>query len=102
MEFLSLTAGGTIFVAAFVEGRKAGAFETCVGLVFGLAIGFGVFWGTRVTLKWAVRRLNLHELNHPPMRLALSWLICLVALVGMVGSGIIVTWLTRQVVHLMQ
>jgi len=99
IEFLSLTAGMTVFVTAFIEGRKAGVLGTSVGLVLGLAIGFGVFWGTRVTLKWAVGRLNLHEANPPPLRLALSWLICLGVLAAMVASVIITSWFTRLVIH---
>src|SRR6266849_10409926 len=97
LELLSLTAGMTVFVAAFMEGRKAGTLGTLVGLVLGLAIGSVVFLGTRAALKWAVRRLNLHEPNPPPLRLALSWLICIVALIGMVAAGIFVSRLTRVV-----
>src|SRR5258708_38905798 len=91
-----------VMVAEFMEGRKAVALGISGGLVLGLAIGSSVFLGTRAVLKWAVRRLNLHEPNPPPLRLALAWLICIVALIGMVAAGIFVAWLTRMVSHFMQ
>ena len=102
LDLLSLTAGVTVFVAAFMEGRKAGALGVSVGLVLGLAIGFGVAWGTRVALKWAVWRLGLHEAKLPPLRLVLAWVVCLAALVVIVASGISVSLLTREVIHLLE
>lgn len=99
LELLSLLAGMTVFVAAFMEGKNAGVLGISVSLVLGLAIGFSVFWGTRVTLKWAVRHLNLQEPNPPTQRLALSWLICLVVFGGIVAAGIFTSWFTRLVIH---
>jgi cell division protein FtsX len=102
IELLSLMAGGTVFFAAFMEGKKAGVLGTSIGLVLGLALGFGVFWGTRVTLKRAIQRLNLQEPKPPPLRLALSWFICLAVFVGMVAAGIFASWFTRLVIHAIQ
>jgi|YNPBryantNP2012_1023418.scaffolds.fasta_scaffold74025_1 uncharacterized membrane protein len=102
IELLSLMAGGTVFFAAFMEGKKTGVFGTSIGLVLGFALGVGVFWGTRVTLKWVIRRLNLQEPNPPPLRLALSWFICLAVFVGMAASGILTSWLTRLLIQAIQ
>ena len=102
-ELLSLTAGGTVFIFAFMEGRKAGgSLGISVGLILGLAMGLGVFLGTRIILKQLIQRLNLHEPNLPLLRLALSWFICVAVFVGMAAVGIFASWLTRFVIRLMQ
>jgi hypothetical protein len=99
VEYLSLIAGVTVLIFAFMEGRTAGALGTSVGLVLGLSIGLATFWGTRAALKWTCGRLNLYEPNLPPLRLALSWFICIAAFIWMGALGLIVSWLTRQVIH---
>jgi hypothetical protein len=102
MDLLSVIAGGSVFIAAFMEGRKAGSLGTLLGLVLGLALGFVTLWGTRTGLKWAVGRLRLDDPNPPPLRLALAWLLCLAALVATVLAMIAVSWLARHLTHLMR
>jgi hypothetical protein len=99
LEYLSLVAGVTVFICAFMEGRTAGVLGTSVGLVLGLSIGLAAFWGTRAALKWTCGRLSLDEPNVPPLRLAFSWFICLAAFIWMAVLGIIVIWVTRHVIR---
>jgi len=102
MDLLSVIAGGSVFIAAFMEGRKAGSLGTLLGLVLGLALGFVMFWGTRMGLKGTVRRLQLDEPNPPPLRLALAWLLCLAVPVATILAMIAVSWLARHVIHLVR
>ena len=99
LEFLSLVAGLTVFISAFMEAKDSGKLGTVLGLVIGLTLGCVVFWGVRRALRYAVRRLSLHEPNPPPSHLALSWFICVAVLVGSAVLGVVVSWLTRKVIH---
>jgi hypothetical protein len=102
LEYLSLTAGVTVVISAFMEGKKGGAVGISVALVLGLMIGLAAFWGTRSALRWTCGRLNLYEPNLPPLRLALSWVVCVAVFVWMAALAFIVTWLTKRLVHLTQ
>ena len=98
-EFLSLMGGATMFIAAFMEGRKGGALGILIGLLIGLGAGFGVFWTTRKSLKWTITRHGLYKAQLSPARMALVWSLILAIFVWMVLAGIAVSWLTRLVVR---
>jgi hypothetical protein len=102
LGLLSLMAGVIACSAAVLAGRNAGWLDLLIGWVIGLVIGLGCCLGMWSFGKWAIRRLKLNEPKPSPFRLILSWLLCLVAVVWMIISGIIATLLTKAVVHLCQ
>lgn len=91
-------AGATIFIAAFMEGRKGGTLGILIGLLIGLGIGFGVFWTTRKALKWTLTRHGLYKAQLSPARMALVWGLIFATFVWMVLAGIAASWLTRLAV----
>lgn len=98
-EFLSLIAGATVFIGAFIEGRKGGALGILIGLLIGLGVGFGVFWTTRKTIKWTLTWHQLYDAKLSPARMALTWGLIIATFVWMVLASITVTWLTRLIVR---
>jgi hypothetical protein len=97
-ELLCLVAGGTVFINAFMEGRKGGALGTLIGTLIGLGAGFGVFWTMRKATKWTVIRYQLYEAKLSTARLALSWGLVIVILICILLPGIAVAWLIRLIV----
>ena len=78
-DFLSLLAGVAACSGAILAGRNAGTIGTCIGTAIGLAIGFGFFWLERMAGRWLFQRVGLYEAKLPPLKLLLSWFICLTA-----------------------
>ena len=99
VEYLSLVTAVTVLIFAFMEGKKVGSLGISVGLVLGVTIGLAAFLGTRAALRWACQRFNLYEPNLPPLRMALSWSICLGMFIWIPAWGCIVAWVTRHIIQ---
>jgi ABC-type lipoprotein release transport system permease subunit len=100
IELLSLIAGASAIFAAFEEGRKWGNSGTLIGLTIGIIIGFVFWWGARIVTKVAIKRLELFKPKLSPLRLLLSWLLCVLMVMWMILSSISASWITRLAIHL--
>ena len=98
-DLLSAGAGVAALIAAFAEGRKAGAPGTLIGVLVGLGVGVVCFLAMRIIGKSALRRLGLYEPKLPPFRLILSWLLCCAGFAWAVISGVLGLCITRLVIH---
>lgn len=98
IDLISLIAGVVACSCIVATARNAGRLDVFISWIVGLFIGFGSLWGTRVAMRWVVFRLKLHEPNLSPLRLTLSFVLCLIAIIWIVISGFTAALLTGLVI----
>ena len=68
-----------------------------VGLIVGLLLGVGCFYGLRLFDRWIKRRPKLG--SNGLFWIGLSWFLCLALFVWMIGFAIAGAWITKFVIH---
>jgi hypothetical protein len=99
-ELMSLIAFTTPFFCSMESGWKADrGFGILVGLVVGLALSVGSFWGVRVFSRW-VRHHPKLSAPHPGVAwIGLSWLLCVALFVWIFGFAFFGMWVTKFVIR---
>jgi len=100
MAFYMLSA--IVFLAAFMEGKKAGAPGVGIGVLVGLGAALCFFYGMKALFVWVPQRLGFSEPKPRRFRMGLGWLLAVVGFIWLVLSCACGVWMTRATVHLIR
>jgi hypothetical protein len=95
-DFLSLLAGVAACSGAILAGRNTGTLGTSISIAIGLVLGFAFFYLERTAGKKIFQRAGLYDAKLPPLKLILSWLLCLAAFAWIFVSWFAGSYITKS------
>jgi hypothetical protein len=99
-ELMSLIAFTTPFFCSLESGWKADrGFGILIGLIVGLVLSIGSFWGVRVFSRSVRHHLKLSTPHPGVIWVGVSWFLWVALFVWIFGFAFFGMWFTKFVIH---
>ena len=99
-ELMSLIAFTTPFFCSLKSGWEANrGFGILIGVIIGLVLGGGSFWGVRVLFSWVRRHPKLGSAHPGAFWIGLLWLLCAALFLWVLSFAFLGVWFTKFVIH---
>lgn len=100
LELMSLIAFTTPFFCSLETGWKlGGGLAVQVGLIVGLVLAIGSFWGTKILFRKVRHYPRLGKPHPGVISIGLSWSLCVALFLWILGSACLGIWLTKLITH---